>query len=253
MLSVKYHKIFDYDLVKSDLPKWLYAGELSSPKLPIKKSKQRLERERISEKKFKIAKKASTILSKIPTIKFVGVTGSLAMMNCKKNSDIDLLVITSKNLLWTTRLVTLFTLIIFQIPFRRAHKTDEANKLCLNMWLDESNLDWDKKDRNIYTAHEIAQIVPLVNKDKTYERLLYLNRWILNFWPYSVSISKAANYKAKTKLDILSPIFLTIEKASYKLQLKYMKSKMTREIVTANRAIFHPNDWGKVVLKKLKL
>ena len=58
------------------------------------------------------------------------------------------------------------------------------------MWLDESDMVWQRKDRNIYTAHEIAQIVPLINKDKTYEKFLSHNRWILDFWPNAVKIRK---------------------------------------------------------------
>lgn len=260
-LSQKYHLIFDYKLIKSDYPKWKHISDKSTTPLRINadciasatKGLARIKREKISKQKLIIAKKASKILSKIPTIKFIGVTGSLAMMNAKKNSDIDLLVITKANTLWTTRLVILVILSILQIPFRRAKKRDEADKLCLNMWLDETDLVWNKKDRNIYTAHEIAQVIPLVNKNNIYEKFLFLNRWVLSYWPYAVRISNLefGIWKKYTKFHILDSIFLFVEKLAFKLQYFYMRRKITREVITPTRAIFHPNDWGKVVMKKL--
>ena len=122
------------------------------------------------------------------------------------------------------------------------------------MWLDESDLIWDKADRNIYTAHEIAQIVPLINKDNVYEKFLYLNKWILLYWPNSVKIKDLGSkmYDAKNLISyILYLITRLLENVTYRLQYQYMKSKITREIITPTRAIFHPNDWGKVVIKKL--
>lgn len=239
--SINYHKIFDYPLTQEELLRWRYKNV--NEKTTNTKNKKRLEREKISRQKLIIAKKASKILSLIPTIKFVGVTGSLAMMNAKKESDIDLMVITKSNTLWATRLLCL---IIFTGRIRRAKNNNEEDKLCFNMWLDENDLIWDKKDRNIYTAHEIAQVIPLVDKDKTYEKFLYLNRWLLDFWPNSVD----KKYMVCGKSYIAANTW--IEKMFFWIQYKYMRSKITREVITPTRAIFHPNDWGKIVMKKLE-
>lgn len=253
MLSIKYHAIFDYELVKSDFPKWRYIGDKSIKSIKSIKSKIRIQREKISEQKLIIAKKAAKILSKISTVKFVGITGSLAMMNANENSDIDLMIITSRGTLWSSRLVILVLLVILDIPFRRAGKRDEANKLCLNMWFDELDLVWSKSDRNIYTSHEIAQIIPLVNKDQTYEKFLYQNKWILDYWPNAVCVNEKVKVKSEKvfRFSFLDFPLRILEKLAFKIQYLYMKSKITRELVTPTRAIFHPQDWGKVVLTKL--
>ncbi len=257
LTSVKYHAIFDYILTKSDLFKWQYKNERISIKgIKSIKSEVRLQRERCSQQKLKIAKRAAVLISKISTVKFVGVTGSLAMMNSNRDSDIDLMIITKKDCLWTTRLLVYYTLYAKRYTLRKPRSDNERDALCLNMWLDESDLVWDKKDRNIYTAHEIAQIVPLVNKNKTYEKFLYLNRWILNFWPNSLKMRfsfaiENCKFIGNCKLEI--GIFMTlIEKIAHFIQYQYMRNKITREIISPTRAIFHPNDWGKKVLTKLK-
>jgi hypothetical protein len=117
------------------------------------------------------------------------------------------------------------------------------------MWLDESDLEWPKKDRNLYTAHEIAQIVPLVNKNKTYEKLLFQNKWILNFWPNATKVY-STEYVEHSKSN---PICRFINNLAYWIQKQHMQSKITSEIVTKNKAIFHPMDWSskiKLALQK---
>lgn len=248
MLSVKYHRIFDYDLVKSDFPKWLHKSDKNVSGVRNIKSLTRQRREKYSQLKLKIAKKASSVISKIPSVLFIGVTGSLAMMNAKKDSDIDLLIITQKNELWITRLIVYFVFKIMNYKVRSPNADDEKDKLCLNMWLDEGDLVWDKKDRNIYTAHEIAQIIPLINKGRTYERFIYLNRWVLNYWPNAVVVEKIKTSIRDKSYEASSHFFNTL---AYDFQKLYMKNKMTKEVVTKTRAIFHPKDWGRIVLSKL--
>ena len=177
------------------------------------------------------------------------------MENSNEESDIDLMIITKKNLLWTTRAFVYLLIGLLGIKKRRPFDSNQKDKLCLNIWMDESDLSWTKKQRNIYTAHEIAQILPLVNKDNTYEKLLNINRWVLKYWPNSVKIERIEN-SVKSRVKEQNVIRYTLftdflEKLFFKLQYQYMKTKMTREVATATRALFHPQDWGKVVLGRL--
>jgi len=251
-ISVRYHDIFDYKLTKDDAIKWQYKNQ----KVTVKgnKTKTRLEREAYSKKKLIIAKRACKLISKVPTVLFVGITGSLAMMNADKNSDIDLLIITRKNTLWTSRLLCYVVIWLYGYKTRRPEQSDEKDKLCLNMWLDETSLVWDRKDRNIYTAHEIAQVVPLVNKESVYENLLYLNKWILNYWPKAVRIKRIEKREKRLvkKLHTIRYTLYAIEFIARQIQLLYMKNKITTEIVTHNKAVFHKNNWGKKILTRLK-
>lgn len=276
-LSLLYHNIFDYPLTSTELFIWSTGlkCQITNDKCQIINKnnfyfikgrqnivKTRLQNKKYSQKKLLIAKKASILISKIPTVLFVGVTGSLAMMNADKDSDIDLMIITKANTLWTTRLYCYIIIWLNGYKTRHPKSKLEKDKLCINLWLDESDLIWEKKDRNIYTAHEIAQIIPLINKQNIYEIFLQKNKWILDFWPNSVDakyIGRSISYIGKTKTQYTIRLhhyvgnirYTFIEKLAYTIQYWYMKSKISREIVTPTRAIFHPNDWGKVVLSKL--
>jgi len=261
-LAVCYHDLFDYPLTLAELIKWQ-----PSQKIPFEKEinvstkggyyhvdsregliYKRILRKRISAKKMLIAKKAAKVLSYVLTIKLIALTGSLAMQNSSEDGDIDLMIVTKSNSLWTTRIFAYLVLSICHLPFRRPFDKKQKDRLCLNMWLDENDLAWKKSDRNLYTAHEIAQIVPLVNKNKTYEKFLQINKWILDFWPNSVKIGK---WKINGKWKLGNGKSSLLEKFCYRIQYNHMKSKMTREVVSLTRALFHPQDWGKVVINRL--
>lgn len=255
--SVKYHDIFEYPLKAEEIVKWQCKIRLKKEKDVIFKKgfyflegreeilKKRLGKNVFSEKKLLIAIKAAKVLGKIPYVRFVGITGALAMNNAGINSDIDLLVITQQGRLWTTRLLSYIALILSGYKIRNPNNKDEKDKLCLNMWLDESALIWNKMDRNIYTAHEIAQIVPLINKKNIYEYFIYKNSWIKKYWPAAVDVFRS-RYGYKNEGSVL------LEEICFKIQKFYMSGKMTREIATPHLAIFHPNDWGRVIIKNLE-
>lgn len=259
--SVLYHDIFDYPLNFLELNKWSLKKKINFKKNVIVtksngfyclKGREKIITKRkikddISMKKIKIATNASYVLGKIKTIKLVCITGSLAMNNAEKNSDIDLMIVTKKGKLWTTRIISYLYLTIYGFKLRKPNDKKQKDRLCLNMWLDESDLVWRKKDRNIYSAHEIAQIKPLFNKDDIYEKFIYHNGWIKDFWPNATNVKRiiiSSKEKMKEKSSIL-------ENLVFLFQYLYMKNKITCEVVTKTRAIFHPNDVGKLVVNKL--
>jgi len=260
--SILYHDIFDYPLNAKEIIKWR-VGErglslfkktqevINKDGLYFLKGKENLLckkalRERASDRKIEIAKKNAFILAKIPTVKGVFITGTLAMNNAEEKSDIDLMILTKRNCLWTTRLITYLVLRIMNYGVRKPGDINQKDKLCLNIWLDESALSWDKKDRNIYSAHEIAQVNPIVDKKNIYQRFLQKNRWILDYWPNSVRIEDT-KYKIKGNVKTNN----LLERISFWIQYKYMAKRITKEKIGLHKAIFHPRNWGKVVLKRL--
>lgn len=280
--SLIYHDIFDYPLTFAELIRWSVGrgakeliDKLSKKDIQVKIKDnfyflqgrdglvyKRILREKISDKKLAVAHKAASFLSMVPTIKMVAVTGALAMRNAGEDADIDLMIVTRKNTLWTTRLFTLLLLDILGLPRRKYGEKNQKDKLCLNIWLDEKDVAWKK--RNIFTAHEISQAVPLLNKDKTYEKFIYKNRWIFGFWPTAVKIrnrdlagrmSGATSKKSLLGRLIHNSLFFIgfFEPLAFWLQYQFMKRKITKEKVSKTRALFHPYDWSKTIQARLQI
>jgi hypothetical protein len=181
----------------------------------------------------------------------------LAMNNARLGSDIDLIIITKKGTLWTTRFVTHCLLLAAGFKLRRAGDRHERDRICMNMWMDERDLKLRVskiKLKNLFISHELLQVRPLVNKNQIYEKLLTRNKWIFDYWSNAVMLRDSAVYKGTKNLisqclNITISIF--IEPIAYRVQKYHMRNKITREVVTPTRAFFHPVDWGEKVVKKL--
>ncbi len=177
------------------------------------------------------------LLGKIPWIKLLAVTGSVASFNAEEQDDLDIFVVTQKGRLWLTRG---FVFLVLKL-------LGELGTICPNIFVSEDNLAWEDKRRNLYVAHEIAQMYPLINRDNIYFRFLEANKWIFEYFgnlPVNLP-DKFAQITCPSNcvLDFL-------ERLAMKLQLSYMKKKKTVEITTATLIHFNKGDSTKKILKR---
>lgn len=196
------------------------------------------------------AKRSANMLSKFPGVLAIFLTGSLSVGNSQGDDDIDLLIITKTNRLWTTRfIITLFTS-LFSLR-RTPYGKITTNKLCLNLYLTPKSLKLPQDKQNLYTAYELIQAVPLYDPLNTQSLLLSHNAWFRNYLPNYPLTNPNSSFPT---LNIQYSIFLRlIEELAYRFQLWYMKGKMTSEYVNKNSAYFHPHNPGKSVLNKLNI
>jgi len=209
----------------------------------------RRKREKFSRKKLAIAYQTVCFLRLIPWIRMIGLTGGLAMENSGENDDIDFLIVTTEKRLWLTRLLAV---LILEVLGRRrradAIKIEEIkDKVCLNMFLDETSLQLNPGRRNLFTAHEVVQLKPIFNRDQTYERFLRANQWAEEYLPNAI---KSQNSKLKSQNHNLKLKFIDfLEAFCYRGQIKYMKKKQTSEEISRHFAFFHPRLTAQRVLK----
>lgn len=213
----------------------------------------RLSRKKSSIEKKKIAKKAAFYLSYIPTVLFIGISGAVAMENAPEDDDIDFFIVTGKNALWITRLLCSLLLIVSG-NLRRKETKYVHNKICLNLFIDESELEIKKHD--IYTAHELVQLVPLINKECIYERLQKKNMWIEKLLPHGFKKAFMISCPEHTPL-FHSIIRLLLQMRLFEVSAKYvqlwkMRKHRTREVITDYVLAFHPVDHRSKILKAYK-
>jgi predicted nucleotidyltransferase len=114
-------------------------------------------------------------------ILMIAVTGSVAAGYPKKSDDIDLMLITKKDRLWLIRLMLRLFVLVMKIPHRKYNKKEVGNEFCFNLWLEEDVLELPKNRQNLRNAMDSILMVPILNRDRTYEKFINKNKWIEKF------------------------------------------------------------------------
>lgn len=268
--TLSYAGIFHLPLTSSEIHEWLISKNIVSRKAVdyelkgnkkwhskhnrysldrfLISSQEQLNRHNCSEEKLNTAKRYASILGRIPTVHLVGLSGSTAVMNAKKEDDIDFFIITGKNTLWLTRILVLIVLQILG-KRRERNKREIRDSICVNMFMSLPHLSLPEKEHDVFSAHEILQMKPLYAKDFTYEKFLSANGWVSGFlankWVqkqkdivWQTRRKVRSQHAGKTVNTLISPVNTLL----FLLQLMFMKKHKTREIVLKNYVRFHPDD-----------
>ena len=101
----------------------------------------------------------------------VAITGSLAMNNTDEGKDVDFMIVTAPNHLWTCRALALLIARVARL---------EGLSLCPNYLVTTNALELH--ERSLYVAHELAQMVPLSGRE-IYDEICRLNTWMYDYLP----------------------------------------------------------------------
>lgn len=196
---------------------------------------------RVSKKLVKKAGRIAEILGKVPWVRMIAVTGSVAAYSASKKSDIDVFIVAKKNRVWLTRG---FVISILKVMNQYRTDKDESKKICPNIFVDESRMTWEKEKRSIYVANDVVMMIPLVNKDNTYLKFMRQNSWAYNYF----GNMKQPLFELKMEKVKTSLFGSLLEFLAFRAQLRYMKDKKTDEITTKHFIHFKKFDNTKKVL-----
>lgn len=258
-LTRRYSSFFSFPLTDDILFRFLISDKkysrssLKRYSKPLKASEKKLLSDCFHTSRIKLQKAGSLIhfLSNVPTISLIAITGSLAVNNARRDDDIDLMVVVSPDTLWLTRPFIVILLKLLRLrrvsSSNRHHSPVVANKICDNLWLDETSLALPLKKRNLYTAHEVLQALPIFDRGGIYQRFIRQNAWTKN---YLANAYQYANSKfpspmtgeGGTPQSEGGEVLKFFNKLAFKLQYRYMKKKITNETVSLHSAYFHPRN-----------
>lgn len=181
------------------------------------------QKERFSKDIFRRHKPYLSIISRIPWVKYVALTGANAFESCQTRDDVDLFLITKSNRLW----ICYLALVLFSKAIRK------RDTLCINYLVDEQNLHIRQHD--YYTAVQILQMIPLFDNDFN-KKIIENNRWIFNFLPNACPelvkdrfyLLRNGYHKPENKAE-QSGFFFRLNRVIYKKYKQRLAAKYLRE------------------------
>jgi hypothetical protein len=126
------------------------------------------------------------LIARLPFVRMIGVTGALAMNNIEGRDDIDYLIVTTPGRLWLTRALVL--------TYGRIASLYRIT-LCPNYLISLRALAFT--DQTSFTAHELAQMIPLAGME-LYDEIRRRNTWMLKFLPNVLDAPRVPVGSART-------------------------------------------------------
>lgn len=183
-----------------------------------------------AKKLLDTADKVANFLSSFPYVRGVAVSGSLSKNYADASSDIDFFIITSKNRLWVARtFMHVFKKLTFL--FKKDHL------FCMNYYVDEAGLQI--KEKNIYTATELATLLPLRGIN-AFQEFYTSNHWSKDFLPnHSMRVAytkevKTSFLKRATEWCLNNPVGRLLDFVFMKITASRWASKTKKQKLNAN-------------------
>ncbi|MES2418181.1 MAG: hypothetical protein V4541_08320 [Bacteroidota bacterium] len=210
--------------------------------ITVRRTKGNLKAEELIAK----AKIVGRLLIKFPYVRGIGISGSLSKNYADDKSDIDLFIITKKNRVWIARTG-------MHLLKKLAFLVKKQHYFCMNYYVDEQQLEIVEK--NIYTAIEVATLIPLQGED-AFTAFYSANSWTQAFLPNKVMrICSAKPLKGNTLKYAIESLFnnlignwierklmqLTVKRWNKKTLMKKLNSKGTIMSMSASRHFAKPD------------
>jgi hypothetical protein len=216
----------------------------------------RAERQRVSTTKLAHARRWARSLQGMPGVRFIGVTGSLSMHSATPEDDIDLLIIAARGRLWLTRALVLMVLWAMRVKRADDGRPEHPNQACANIFLSEDDLTLP--DHNLFIAHEICQMLPLLGPH-TYQRFLDANNWVRDFlpqWEPAASMwqdRRDLRWIQRVAEATLKPAGDMLEREAMRRQLTRIQGKHARGHnpdvkLSPTQLRFHPRDISQCIV-----
>jgi hypothetical protein len=254
--TLAYADVFDYPLTASEVYRYLTSRKATLQEVTRAVSDETLfarvgeyftlqgreqiveirkRRAKISAQLWPKAARYGQFIASLPFVRMVAVTGSLAMNNTDEGKDLDYMIVTAPNRLWTCR--------AFSLLIARFAKL-EGVRLCPNYLVTTNALEL--KERSLYVAHELAQMVPLSGVE-IYSEMRRINSWVADYLPNALmepEISRAVKQTQNhSRIQSILEVLFRFPFANWFEQWEMNRKikKLTREQSSSRESYFSPD------------
>ncbi|AXG69452.1 hypothetical protein KORDIASMS9_01674 [Kordia sp. SMS9] len=158
--------------------------------------------------------KVSRKIAKFPFVKSVFLSGALSKGYYDDEGDFDFFIITKPNRLWIAR-----TLLVL---YKKVFLLNSKKYFCVNYFISTDQLEIS--EQNLFTATEIATLIPLYGKD-TFEDFIAANSWATPYFPNKPT-AKTSTIR-ETEKGSFSKLLQRVFNGAVGLKLDHYLQKLT--------------------------
>jgi len=183
----------------------------------------RRQRAIASRRLWPLAVSWGNVINRLPFVRMLAVTGSLAVDNLDGGADIDYLVVTEPGRLWLCRALVLLV---------RRFALRDGVTICPNYIITLNRLEF--LDHSLYSAHEIAQMVPLAGM-AVYAQVRARNSWMEGYLPNAQGLPEVQAHLSHHAVDSLerpgfeavlrTPLFGVLERWEMQRKIKMLRQE----------------------------
>ncbi|HJS80444.1 MAG TPA: hypothetical protein VJ748_07445 [Vitreimonas sp.] len=178
----------------------------------------RTRREALSRDLLEREHRILSLVARMPFVRMVALSGSLAHLNAERSADLDLFVITAPGRVWS---VTLSVLLIARLLGWR-------KRMCLNYVISERAMAIEPGD--LFSANQIIHLRPVVGHD-VFKRFVNANPFVRRFYPnFDASAAPRTSASAKASADKQDPGCRTLAERALALGPGALLESMARAI-----------------------
>lgn len=205
--TLAYFDVFDYPLTAVEVHKFLW-GQTSTLSEVVQALEQmenagqigrrfgyyclpgrevlvetRWQRYLLAESKFSKALRVARLLRLVPNVRLMAVCNNLAFSNARKESDIDLLIVTSPGRIWISRL--LVTVLVQLLGLRR-HGKKIADRCCLSFYVTADAADVKPlalAPEDPYLCYWLAMLAIVYVRPGAADAFWQANAWVRDVMP----------------------------------------------------------------------
>lgn len=217
---------------------------------------RRISMEREGARMWRMARFMTLLMSHVPFVRGIFISGQLCRYIADEKSDIDYFIVTEPDRLWIVRLCF--------VLFRRIFLLNKRKYLCANYYITADNLKI--RERNAYVACEVASLKPIYNR-ALFDRFMQENTWVSDYYPNfsmeRIEYRRGISHESRTRrlLEAITPRWIA---KKFDLQLmettrsfwrwKFPHHSSNAHAVSLrtcrNESRAHPNDISKFVLDR---
>lgn len=213
--------------------------------------KERQRRFLDAEHKFALLRRSAKYFYLLPGVRAVAAVNTMAWWSTTPTSDIDLYILTSSGLIWSSRFwLVLPFLLLGRRPTHGDYGDGVRDPFCFSFFASVGHLGIEDLcvSRDVYLAFWVKSIVPIIDRDDCFVFFQRENCWASSMLP-NAELRPLHPFHRPQRLPslpiqwrLLEPVWRFLQRRRLPVSLRRIANIDSRVVITDSMLKFHDND-----------